>query len=153
VRRVLDCSGMKYMEVLLEKYENYEIDKKNIHKYYDKIDQICINLKSIINDFRSTLHCVPKINYLLSVLLYLNKTQSLFCEKILLDDIFIRFSNIFNNLIDSEISHLFILDKFSRELYTVLNKTEKYFKFKVSEYELLGKLYLIQVRSLRKNLF
>jgi hypothetical protein len=68
VKRVLDSSGMKYMEDLLEKYDNYEIDRKNIHKYYDKIDQICINLKSIINDFRNTLHCVPKINYLLSVL-------------------------------------------------------------------------------------
>ena len=67
VLRVFNSPQMTKMEDILENYESLKLDKKNLDRYFQKIDEMSISLKSIINDFRNNLICFPKINYLLSV--------------------------------------------------------------------------------------
>ena len=76
VNRVLKSSGTRNIDSLCENNEHFQKEIFFIDNNKEKLEEIYINLKSILNDYKTNLYYLPKINKLLGVIILYDFTDA-----------------------------------------------------------------------------
>jgi putative methionine-R-sulfoxide reductase with GAF domain len=83
-----------------------------------KLDEFYFITKGIVNDYKTTLKLLSKINRLLEF-------QHMFCQKILINDIFEKICEIICQTLECDRSTLYLVDNIRRELWSKAAKDSK----------------------------
>jgi putative methionine-R-sulfoxide reductase with GAF domain len=109
VERIIRSKQFQSIEKTLISYETFKTNLETTDE--TKLDDLYFVIKGVVNDYKSTLILLSKINKLLEV-------QFLFCEKVIIQDIFERLCDIISSTLECDRTTLYLVDNVRKELWS-----------------------------------
>ncbi len=109
MERIIRSKQFQSIEKALISYETFQSSLETMDE--TKLDDMYFVIKGIVNDYKSTLVLLSKINKLLEI-------QFLFCEKVIIQDIFERLCDIISVTLECDRTTLYLVDNVRKELWS-----------------------------------
>jgi hypothetical protein len=116
VSRIIQSPQFSYIEKLLVTYDIFKHNLEIIDE--TKLDDVYFIMKGVVNDYKSTLTLLAKINRLVEL-------QHIFCERVMMNDIFERICEIVCQTLECDRSTLYLVDNAKKELWSKAAKDSK----------------------------
>lgn len=109
VSKIIHSNQFNYLEKTLLTYDVFKHNLETIDE--TKLDEVYFIMKGVVNDYKSTLTLLSKINKLLEV-------QHIFCERVKMTDIFEKICDIVCQTLECDRTTLYLVDNVKKELWS-----------------------------------